>query len=136
MFDVKTTVGGDFPYCVTDTLKGGKVIAGFYKKDLADSYCEIQNSHRKLFCCNRSLDSCGWHHSDDCTGKFELFTKVRFYYHDNNSDPSEFKQVGHNKWSCVHGGWTGTVVSEDQLTMEHARGEVTYNSFNEYNNED
>lgn len=137
MFDV-IKVSDFWSYGVIDTLSENEPVAAFLNKNLADSYCQSQNRWRSISCCKSSQSIGGWHHCPDCKGYYEkpeLFTKTRKYFHEDGENYTKFEQVAHNQWSCVNGGWTGTVVSDDQLTMKHALGSVTYANYVEEANE-
>ncbi len=133
MFDVVKGNNG-WDYHVVDTLSENEPMAAFLDKSRADTYCTGLNNYRKTSCCKSSQHSGGWHHCFDCKGYYEkpvMFNKIRKYYHNNKENYTEFEQVAHNQWSCINGGWTGTVISDDQLTMKHACGEVTYTTYEE-----
>jgi len=135
MFKVEIEKNEKYPYIVVDVYEpeNTKFIAAFIDKGKAVDYSDDLNRTRKLSCCKTNVSSLGWHHCHDCKGVYEKpvkYNKIREYISENGG-VTVFSQESQFKWRCTHGGWTGEVVSEDELTLEHVYGEVTYKSYTE-----
>ncbi len=57
--------------------------------------------------------------------------KIRYYYHADKTEPTEFEETHKDEWTCVRGGWTGTVEGGDELTLHHAAGSSAYSHYTE-----
>lgn len=139
MFKVETCKSEKYPYKVVDVYEPeeNNFVADFIDRNRAISYSDSLNRTRKLSCCQRSVSSLGWHHDHNCKGVYEkpvIYNKIREYI-TSQGGVTRFAQVSQFEWECTHGGWTGEVISEDELTLKHAYGEATYESYEEFEKE-
>ena len=110
-----------------------EVMAMFPDEEAAESYKHQLTRRSEIDCCETSLRSSGWHHCHGCNEEpsyIKLNSMYRMYYNISGCE-THFRRDDNdiNDWWCTHGEWYGTVKKGDELTLHHAYGKSTYDSY-------